>query len=70
MSTSPQGRRLVGFRLCDLSPVLLARGKEVAMRNEDSFVERLKIGLAAENPSTKVYWISAKAWNKTTKAVR
>lgn len=68
MSTSPprRGGGLQPFRLGDVPEGIRLRGKEVALRREDSPLERLRIGMAAENPSPRVYWISRAAWERVT----
>lgn len=58
------GAVLKAFRLSEVPPDIRERGKAVALKREDSFTERLKIGLAAERPSDRVYWISRTAWEK------
>ena len=76
MSMSPrmEGRqRLVGFRLSDVpEPVRLsakdkllrAEGRDLMVAVTRTFEERLAIGLAAEQPSDRVYWITREAWDR------
>lgn len=64
---STEGRGLKAFRLSDIyqiDPGILQRAKAVALKREDSFMERVKIGMAAENPSQTVYWIPREAWER------
>jgi hypothetical protein len=55
---------LKAFRLSDVDPGIRERAKSLALKREDSFVERVKIGLAAEQPSDRVYWIPRPAWDR------
>ncbi len=69
MCPSPSVGRpgLKAVRLSDIAktdPGLLERAKNIAMKREDSFTERLKIGLAAERPSDAVYWVPRPAWDR------
>ncbi len=71
MSASPAvGRGLRSFRLADVPEHLRLRGKDVAMRRCDSPFERVAIAVAAERPSSRVYWIPAEAWERVMKQRR
>lgn len=64
----PRSGRLVSFRLCELDEKVLQRGKSIALKQEDDFVLSVAIGAAAERPSSRVYWISAKAYERVVGA--
>jgi hypothetical protein len=65
MSTSPRpGGSLRAFRLAEIPEPIRQRGKSRAILHEDNVIERLRIGLAAERPSDRIYWIPRTAWDK------
>ncbi len=81
MSASPrkaEGRRLKSFRLSDVPLGLRLAAKEKLLKTNGSadgmlvaslsFADRLKVGLAAEQPSPRVYWVSQRAWDKAMRS--
>jgi hypothetical protein len=38
--------------------------RSARFKREDSFIERVKIGMAAEHPSDRVYWVPRPAWER------
>lgn len=80
MSTSPEGRRLKGFRLADVplrvrqdayDRLLKTNGSaDGTLVRSDSPAEFLALGLAAEDPSDRVYWVSSEAWERVMRSRR
>jgi hypothetical protein len=71
-------RRLRAFRLSDVPEPIRLRAKESLLKTVGgstdgmivvsvNFSERLAIGIAAERPSERVYWISEAAWARESK---
>lgn len=58
------GRRLKSFRLGDVPAPLRERAKSVAIKQTTDLVERIALGIAADQPSDKVYVISQTAWDR------
>lgn len=58
-----EGRRgLKPFRLSDVPKPIRERAKERLLKIEPSPTAAVMIGLACEDPSDRVYWIPAEAW--------
>lgn len=55
---------LTPFRLTDLPETIRQRGKDVALRAEDNVMERVRIGIAAERPSDRIYWVPTHAYER------
>lgn len=75
MSTSPRrGGGLQAFRLGDIPEGIRLRAKDRLLKTEGSVdgmlvatsspLDRLRIGMAAERPSPRVYWIPREAWER------
>ena len=73
MSTSPRGGALVAFRLADIPIEIRLRAKDRLLRasgatdylpTTDSPIERVRIGIAAETPSDRLYWIRRERWER------
>ena len=72
-----QGRRLKSFRLGDVSEEARLRALDKLLKTKGSsdgmlvaswtFTDRLALGLAARQPSDRVYWVSQEAWERVTK---
>jgi hypothetical protein len=60
-----EGRRgLKAFRLSDVPLDIRYRAKERLLKVEPSPTVAVLIGLAADAPSERVYWIPAEAWDR------
>lgn len=58
-----EGRRgLKAFRLSDVPPEIRERAKTRLLKIVDSPTERIMLGVAADAPSDRVYWIPVEAW--------
>lgn len=71
MSASPSGRRLIAFRLDQIPEHVRVRAMEKLLRGADrtlppvtSYSEKIALGVAVSQPSGRVYWIPADAWQK------
>ena len=71
MDASLRRGGLVSFRLGDLPEEIRLRAKDRLLRgadpklpNLDSLADRVAVGIAAERPSDRVYWIPKPAWER------
>ena len=53
---------LTPFRLADVPPAIRESAKSRLVKLSDSITERIQIGIAADAPSDRVYWIPTTAW--------
>jgi hypothetical protein len=60
-----EGRHgLKAFRLSDVPPDIRERAKARLLKIEPSPVVAVLIGMAADAPSERVYWIPVEAWER------
>ena len=65
MSSAPAGGgRLRVFRLTDVPLEVRARHATKLLRDENSPLDRVRIGLAIDRPSDRVYAIPLAAWER------
>jgi hypothetical protein len=77
VTRSGAGRGLRSFRLTDVPQGIRSAALDNLLRTEGSsdgmlvpsfsLSERIALGIAADRPSDRVYWVSAEAWEKASK---
>lgn len=78
MSASLSGRRLKSFRLADIpygvrldayDKLIKTDGsKDGVLVASRSLSEQVALGIAAEDPSERVYWVPLDAWESATRS--
>lgn len=80
LGTSPTGRRLKGFRLADIPEGVRRDAYDKLIKTVDgskdglivasrSLSEQVALGIAAEAPSERVYWVTQEAWERATRSL-
>lgn len=64
MSDSPGGGRLRVFRLAEVPLKIRQRHASHLIRTAPTMVDRMKVGLAIQDPTDRVYAVSREAWER------